>query len=1193
MCGRDTSDVMARTTVFFFIVAVIVIFAAPVCLTAPPSPKLLEQLKATGQLDKLASDMQSARERGWWPTGVKALDLSGSRGREFRLDPENPDTIHCIVILVDFTDNPASHGVAYGMPADFEHIMFSHNRQDDQYSLTEFYLDNSYGGFHITGNVVGWYRMPERYDFYVGDENGWAEYPNCAERLVEDALDAADPDVDFSLYDNDEDNWVDGLFVIHAGEGAEWTGSAGDIWSHMSVISNTEKDGVWLRYYSMEPEELDAYGHSGLSSIGVFAHEFGHILGLPDLYDYGYDSEGTGNWSQMSGGTWLNDGIKPAFFDPWCKRELGFLEFTNIEYSQGLVEIPAVQYNPVVYRLWEQGVEGPEYFLVENRRAEGNEAYLPGSGLLIYHVDENQYGNDDQWHYMVAVEQADGRYDLEYDVNRGDGGDPWGPGTQTEFNELTTPNTCSYDSVSTRTAIFNISQTDSVMYAGFEVDYFRPRWELLGGYFSDSAYGNDNDVIEEGESITFIFTLRNAWQSATNVTGSLTSDNSDITFDVPSINIGTVDGYGDYGSNVGSPLVFTIPPDFTACIDSFFLELTCDNPYQVDTFGFQLNIGPPKVLLVADDGAMLHEQSLINMLMNNRIPYDYHNGNAMPPPPEVMNSYPIVMWLTGDYRPGILSTVEINAIKTYLESGGNLFLNGQGIVGQLDLSDPGFLNNYLRATYDTTMVYPLMYGCEGSPIGDGIKIRYGATTNQTHPQTMGTINGSVANFDIIDDRVTALTYDGDYRLVLFSFGFEAISNSFQAIGYAPQDTVFNRIWEFFDIDTVSHNPTVTNIVIPAEVSLDRVLSHQPQFHWSTSDTTGGIILSYETCLGTGRLCHNRDDVWNPNVNYGPDTTVTYSGDGLLDGENYVFHVRVNNGITWSDWGSLDLHMNAVPSPGLAYEPAEGATVFTAGPELKMTNVVDPEGDTVTYYFELFYDSSLSVPVTASGEVAQGSPTTAWTVDLPLEEDHRYYWRGRVFDGYEYSDYTEVKSFWVSLINHDPAAFDLIVPADGDTVDTFHPHFVWSASSDIDPGDDIRYTLQVAEDSLFEVYQEVTDLPDTTFDYANMTLWHKWHWWRVKVSDTYADSAWSNQVFSFFSGQTGCCYLRGDIDHSGGPPIDIADLVWLIDYMFTGGPEPICWQEGDINADGAPQIDIADMVYLVDYMFTGGPPPPPC
>ncbi|MDH3890701.1 MAG: HYR domain-containing protein [candidate division Zixibacteria bacterium] len=78
------------------------------------------------------------------------------------------------------------------------------------------------------------------------------------------------------------------------------------------------------------------------------------------------------------------------------------------------------------------------------------------------------------------------------------------------------------------------------------------------------------------------------------------------------------------------------------------------------------------------------------------------------------------------------------------------------------------------------------------------------------------------------------------------------------------------------------------------------------------------------------------------------------------------------------------------------------------------------------------------------------------------------------------------------------------------------------------------------------------------------------------------------------GDACCCLHRGDIDHQGGAsPIDISDLVWMVDYMFSGGPAPGCPIESDVDAGGGSSVDISDLVYLVDFMFSGGPPPPVC
>lgn len=86
------------------------------------------------------------------------------------------------------------------------------------------------------------------------------------------------------------------------------------------------------------------------------------------------------------------------------------------------------------------------------------------------------------------------------------------------------------------------------------------------------------------------------------------------------------------------------------------------------------------------------------------------------------------------------------------------------------------------------------------------------------------------------------------------------------------------------------------------------------------------------------------------------------------------------------------------------------------------------------------------------------------------------------------------------------------------------------------------------------------------------------------------------TYSFSIGEGGCCVppIRGNVDNDTGDLIDISDLVYLVDFMFNGGPAPVCEDEADIDGSGGPSpIDIADLVYLVDYMFNEGPEPVAC
>jgi len=83
--------------------------------------------------------------------------------------------------------------------------------------------------------------------------------------------------------------------------------------------------------------------------------------------------------------------------------------------------------------------------------------------------------------------------------------------------------------------------------------------------------------------------------------------------------------------------------------------------------------------------------------------------------------------------------------------------------------------------------------------------------------------------------------------------------------------------------------------------------------------------------------------------------------------------------------------------------------------------------------------------------------------------------------------------------------------------------------------------------------------------------------------------------NFVTGGEDCCIppMRGDVNYDGAEIIDISDLYFLINFMFTDGPAPVCFDEADIDASGVEPLDISDLIYLIDYMFRGGPEPPAC
>jgi immune inhibitor A len=437
------------------------------------SPELIEKLRKEGRLEEVVRQANLAREKGVWQPSTNPPLRLGKGGSSA------VDTLKPIVICVDFDDNQYTYETNK-----FDTLLFSQGFVFPTGSMRDYYLENSYGKLDVVGGVTGWYRMPHTYSYYVNHYYGLGSYPQNSQKLAEDAVDSADAHLNFADYDYNHDGWVDALIIVHAGLGAEETGNLDDIWSHKWNLHTTSywtRDGVKLYDYDMDPETR----YAGLVDMGVFGHEFGHILGLPDLYDVDISSEGLGRWSIMASGSWNNNGNTPAHLDAWCKYKLGWIDIDTLTVNLTNVAISQVETSPKAYRLWTSGGGDSQYFLVENRQKTDFDTYLPGEGLLIYHVDENKSTNSQEWcpgdpnpslHYKVALEQADGKFQLEGcyghppDENRGDIGDPF-PGSYNKraFDDTTTPGACDYYDNPTQVAVRNISDSDSAMTCDFLV----------------------------------------------------------------------------------------------------------------------------------------------------------------------------------------------------------------------------------------------------------------------------------------------------------------------------------------------------------------------------------------------------------------------------------------------------------------------------------------------------------------------------------------------------------------------------------------------------------------------------------------------------------------------------------------------------------------------------------------------------
>lgn len=239
---------------------------------------------------------------------------------------------------------------------------------------------------------------------YYGANNAGGNDTRAAEMII-NACQIADNDIDFSIYDDDGDGFIDNIFVIFAG-GDEANGDGEDcIWSHSWNIYygagySISLDGKKLGRYACTAEFDKTLASSGykdiLTGIGTFCHEFSHTLGLMDMYDTDYEGSGglsSGLWlstSLMDNGNRNNNGNTPPYFNAIEREMLGISTPVIID-SDGSYRLEPVSDNGMAYRINTDNEN--EYYLIECRSGKDWDSHAGGSGMLIYHIDRSDRGS--------------------------------------------------------------------------------------------------------------------------------------------------------------------------------------------------------------------------------------------------------------------------------------------------------------------------------------------------------------------------------------------------------------------------------------------------------------------------------------------------------------------------------------------------------------------------------------------------------------------------------------------------------------------------------------------------------------------------------------------------------------------------------------------------------------------------------
>ncbi len=330
--------------------------------------------------------------------------------------PANGGSTKLLVILVNFSDLSFTTDKSV-----FENMCMQDNYNGTG-SIHQYFYTNSNGQLDLQIDVVGPVTLPNSMAYYGGHETvtyGGTSYTRKdknTKAFVEHTIQKAASLVNFSQYDNDGDGIVDDVAIIFAGTPESSTGNEDEIWPHSSEAQlTTLYNGVKINRYTCSAEKPN-------QTIGTFCHEFGHALGLPDEYDTDYaESNGTsitvGSWSVMCEGSYNNNANSPCLWSAAQKNLVGWIDTViSLGGTMDSLRLPAITgQNDTAYKVY---ISGTEFLMIEYRKQQGFDTYIPGEGLLIYHGQMNKinawinYGtnkinvdpNDRGW----FIEPADG-----------------------------------------------------------------------------------------------------------------------------------------------------------------------------------------------------------------------------------------------------------------------------------------------------------------------------------------------------------------------------------------------------------------------------------------------------------------------------------------------------------------------------------------------------------------------------------------------------------------------------------------------------------------------------------------------------------------------------------------------------------------------------------------------------------------